>query len=186
MSSSKKYSCDFALDRFLISFSGTVAVAFYPSCGTESSDSPMAAIFKVSNGLVLATLDTSSLIKPSDIKRAERMVNNLIVGLEPDLSFEPLSDEIFEAASNKVVFLLIQRHYPVIKKGAMSWLVDKALFRAKLNNQKSRTVDEHFSIFNAGIRSAAIDQSAQYISDAQFDQDEINTVPKGILRIRKN
>ncbi len=186
MSSSKKYSCDFALDRFLISFSGTVAVAFYPSCGTESSDSPMAVIFKVSNGLVLATLDTSRLIKPSDIKRAERMVNNLIVGLEPDLSFEPLSDETFEAASDKVVFLLIQRHYPVIKKDAMSWLIDKALFRVKLNAQKSRPADKNFTVLNTGICSAVIDQPAQYISDAQFDQDKIKIVPKGILRIRKN
>lgn len=186
MSSSRKYKNDFLLDKFLISFSGTVAVAFYPSCSNEGSDSPMAAIFKVSNGLALATLDTSSPIKPSDIKRAERMVNNLIAGFEPDLCFEPLSDEIYEAVSDRVVFLLIQRHYPIIKKGAMSWLIDKALYRAKLNVQKSRSSDQQHSAMKTAICSAVSDQPKQYTSDAQFDQLDIKEVTKGIFKIRKN
>ncbi|MCE5311984.1 MAG: hypothetical protein LLF86_02395 [Nitrospiraceae bacterium] len=144
----------------------------------------------MSNGLILATLDTSRQIKPSDVKKAERLVSNLVAGFEPDLGFEPISDEIYEASGSKVVFLLIQRHYPLLKKGALSWLVDKAIFRAKLAEKKARAADEQFNSSRPEICSTLLDQDSQQIADisstAKITQEESSYIPKGSIRMRLN
>ncbi|MBN2655248.1 MAG: hypothetical protein JXR79_09100 [Nitrospirae bacterium] len=179
------------LSRFLISFSGTVAIAIYSSADKNISEqAKYAAAFKVCNGLVLATLDTSSNIRPSEIKRAERMVNNLIAGFEPDLSFEPISDEIYEAAGSKVVFLLIQKHFPIVKKGTLSWLIDKALLRAKLSAQREKSDDtnkcsDHYQSADTEAKSA--EKYTSDFNDLVNDKfDYTHQLPKGSIKMRIN
>ena len=186
MSSSKNNSSGFLLNRFLISFSGTVAIAVHSGADQQGSETAMhAAVFKISNGLVLATLDTSRNIKPSEIKVAERMVNNLIAGFESDLGFEQISDEIYEAAGSKVVFLLTQRHYPIIKKGALSWLIEKAIFRAKLSAQKTKSTNQ-----NNYAADSPDKPDEQYIADFNaMPKDKfrnMSQITKGHVKLRIN